>query len=653
MGRRAWDRILFREIKMIETRLLLPLLIALGLSVAIVSPIAAQTSDGSSSSLDTIIVTGTRLTDDLSRIPNSTTVIDRATIEARKDSSVVDLLRAVPGVQITQYGGRGGLTSLFVRGSEPNFTVVMIDGIKVNDPNNTRGGSFDFSTLHVNDIERIEIVRGPQSSIYGSDALAGVINIFTKRGTREFEVTLDAEGGRDEYVRGGVGLSGPVGENGDFSLRAGYVDDGDPVEGNDFTSTAVTGKLVVNPLENMTLRVSGRYADSDAESFPEDSGGPEYAVIRDTDDRDSDDLALGANLDWKLTDSFTLHALGSYYDHDENFDSPGIAPGVRDPVPPNSADTELDRYEVASYMVWSIGSGFSASAGADYWNEEGDSEGFVDFGFPIPTDFNLDRDIVGLFTELKYETSAVTLQGSLRRDDPDDEDDETTAKLGAVYRFSDGFSRLFANWGEGFKLPSFFALGHPLVGNSELKPEKSESWDIGWGQELFDGKLNFTVSYFDNEFKDLIDFDFELFQNVNRSRVDTSGYELEVGYRPLDVLTFTSHVTYLDVDAKEPGVQLRQRPDWRGGVSATWLPFPSWMVNVDWLYVDESFDSSVPTGGMMLDSYNRVDATVTWDATQRLTVTLSVDNLLDEDYEEAIGFPAPDIRPRVGVRYRF
>ncbi|MEJ2161677.1 MAG: TonB-dependent receptor, partial [Chromatiales bacterium] len=524
------------------------------LFLAVVPSASAQTTDVSARDLDTLVVTGTRLRDDLSRVPNSTTVIDLETIEARRDASVVDLLRAVPGVQITQYGGRGGLTSLFVRGSEPNFTVVMIDGIKVNDPNNTRGGSFDFSTLHVNDIERIEIVRGPQSSIYGSDALAGVINIITKRGTRDFEVTVDAEAGRDEYYRGGVGMSGPVGESGDFSLRAGYVDDGDPVEGNDFTSTAVTGKLFVNPLEDMTVRLSGRYTDSD-------------------------DFAIGADMTWELSERFTLHALGSYYDHQENTDSPGIAPGVRDPVPPNGADTELERYEAASYLVWSMGSGFSSTVGADYWNEEGDSKGFVDFGFPIPTDFNLDRDIVGLFGELKYETAAITLQTSVRRDDPDDEDDETSTKFGAVYRFQNGFSRVFANWGEGFKLPSFFALGHPLVGNPELKPEKSEGWDIGWGQELIEGQLSFTVSYYDNEFKDLIDFDFELFTNVNRSRVDTSGYELEFDYRPLDVLSFRAHATYLDIDAKEPGVQLRQRPDWRGGVSATWLPHRDWLVN--------------------------------------------------------------------------
>jgi iron complex outermembrane receptor protein/vitamin B12 transporter len=403
----------------------------------------------------------------------------------------------------------------------------------------------------------------------------------------------------------------------------------------------------------MSLQLSGRYTDSEAEAFPEDSGGPEYAVIRDTDDRDSEDFAIGADFEWGFSEKFTLHALGNYYDHEENFDSPGIAPGVRDPVPPNGSDTDLDRYELASYVVWSIGNGFSATAGGDYWDEEGDAQGFVDFGFPIPTDFNLDRDIVGLFTELKYENAAFTLQGSIRRDDPDDEDDETTRKLGAIYRFSNGFSRVYANWGEGFKLPSFFALGHPLVGNPDLKPEESEGWDIGWGQELFDGRLDFTVTYFDNEFTDLIDFDFELFQNVNRSEVDTSGYELQVGYRPIDTLSLTSHVTYVDIDAKEAGVQLRQRPDWRGGMSATWLPHQNWMVNIDWLYVDESYDSSVPTGGMMLDSYNRVDATVTWDATQRLTVALAIDNLLDEDYEEAIGFPAPDIRPRLGIRYRF
>ena len=158
-----------------------------------------------------VLVTGTRLASPEQLFPGAGTVIDAAEIGARNDATVLDLLREIPGVQISQPGPGGG-PQVFIRGGEPNFTVFLLDGIRVNDLNNTRGGSFDLSSLNVADIERIEIVRGPQSSIYGSGGLAGVINIISRRGGRSLAATTEAEAGGDEYLRGQVGLSGPLGK---------------------------------------------------------------------------------------------------------------------------------------------------------------------------------------------------------------------------------------------------------------------------------------------------------------------------------------------------------------------------------------------------------------------------------------------------------
>jgi len=608
------------------------------------------------SKLDTVVVTGTWLAGTMANVSNSNTIITREEIEARQDLSVLDLLRATAGVQVTQNGGRGGVSSVFVRGGEPNFTIVMIDGIKVNDPNNTRGGSFDFSTLEIAEVERIEIVRGSQSAVYGSDALSGVINIITREGARETSATADAGYGDDDYWQAAGRLSGPIGEAGDYSLRVGKVDDGEPVDGSHFDSTMITGKASLNASEALSLGFTGRYADSNSKSFPEDSGGPDYAVIRQTSSRDQKDLALGSRFTWDMTPRWALNGSASWYRHKEKDVSPGIAPGVRDGVPPTTDDAKLERTEVTLHAVFDVSDTLTATAGADYRREDGNSEGFVEFapGFEVPSDFDIDRNIFGYFAEARYDSTAgLSLQGSLRYDDPEDAGSETTYKAGAVYSFGDGATRAFANWGKGFKLPSFFALASPLVGNPDLKPEKSESWDVGLGHALLDGSLWVNLTWFNNEFKDLIDFDFDLFTNINRSRVNTEGLEFEAQWRLNDAVGLTSHLTYTNIDTHEPGTKLRQRPEWRGGISAQWRPTPDWLVDLDWLYVDDTFDSSVPTGGVTLDRYNRVDVAVTWDATSRLSMILAIDNLLDENFEEAVGFPAPGFRPRLTARYQF
>ena len=158
---------------------------------------------------ENIIVTATRLGGE--QAGSNVSVIDEETIQARNPGSVVDLLRDFPGLFVQQSGGRGSVVSLFTRGAKPNFTLVLLDGVKANDPTNTRGGSYDFSTLDLNDIERIEFVRGPASAVYGSDAVGGVINIISRRGGALPDAALTAEGGSFGFVRAAGHAGGPIG----------------------------------------------------------------------------------------------------------------------------------------------------------------------------------------------------------------------------------------------------------------------------------------------------------------------------------------------------------------------------------------------------------------------------------------------------------
>ena len=617
--------------------------------------VAAETNQAREDA-EVLVVTGTRLSDTVNRLSNSTSIIDLQEIEARNDASFVDLLRGVPGIQVTQPGGRGGVASLFLRGGEPNFTVFMIDGIQVNDPTNTRGGSFDLGTLSLADVERVEIVRGPQSSIYGSDALSGVINVITKSGTDKLTASLEGELGGDDYERGFAEVSGPIGDSGGFSIQGVSLDDGDPVEGSKFELNSVAGKLSWQGWDGLDLQVHGRYADSNGRTFPEDSGGPDFAVIRLVDRKAADDFTIGGDIAWRLNGAWEFIGVASYYDRSDNFVSPGIAAGVRDAVPANGTDSDLDRTNASLRTRFTPVDRLAATVGVDFEREDGQSDGFVEVGpgFELPNSFELKRDIWGVFGEVRFDLLENWLiQGSVRHDDPDEASSETKGKIGTVWALNEGRTRLRANWGKGFKLPSFFALGSSLVGNPDLLPEESESVDVGVQQTLLGESLIVDLTLFYNEFDNLIDFDFDLFTNVNRDSIETQGVELGLDYQITERLGLTGHATYTDIDFRNSDGKLRQRPDWRGGADLRWQPAEAWLVNVGWLYVDETFDSSVPTGARTLESYHRVDANLQWQATERLRLALAVDNLLDEDYEEAIGFPAPDLRARFSARYRF
>lgn len=607
--------------------------------------------------VDNIVVTGTRATDLLSEIPNTTTVIQLEELEMQNAVSVPDALRRLPGVHVVQPSGQGGVARIFVRGGDQNLTMILRDGVRMNDPNDTRGSAFDFSTINLNDIERIEIVRGPQSAVYGSDALAGVINIISKDHADELSGSLFAEGGSDDFIRAALDLSGPVGGGG-FSLRMATKDDGEPVTGTTFESDSLSARMSFGQQNAWNLNLIGNYSDSEGTAFPEDSGGSELAVLRETDSRSAESLRLGLDGRVSIAENWDLNVLATWYDHDSGYLSPGVAPGVRDPmgVPPNGAESNLQRADLALNAVAEINDSLTATFGMDYYDEEGTSDGFVEFfpGFVLPAGFEFNRNVTGAFGELHYKSDlGPILMASIRRDDSSAEEAETTSRLGVLYDFNDGGTTLRANWGQGFSLPGFFALASPLVGNPDLLPETSESFDVGISHRFGDTGVQATVALFHNEFENLIDFEASVFQMINRDRLEVDGVEIQLDYALSEDLSIHLQTTYLDLDLVNSDAQLRQRPDWRAGLTLHWVQSERWLVDASWLYAGESFDTSIPTGNQFLDSYSRADVTVTYRHNDRLHAIVSINNLFDENYYEAIGFPAPGTRGRIGIRYRF
>jgi len=607
-----------------------------------------------------IIVTGSRVATRPDDLAANVTVLSREDFEVEKPAKLSDLLRRVAGVHIDQVGGRGGTGSLYMRGADPNYTLVLVDGVRVNDPTNARGGSFDFSTFDVADVERVEVARGPYSAVYGGDALAGVVNIVTRRAPRDrTQGYLDAMGGAYDTREIVANAGGPLstsGSRGNWNLGVSDSNEGEVVRGNHFDSQRVSGSIDTELGADTTLYASGRYAESSREGFPDDSGGYEFADIRDPEKRDANEAVFGAGVTTRIGDAtFSLSA--GYFDRDDHIDSPGVAPGVRDPfgVPPSVVDTNLTRYSVTLSGTQKISDLLSVAYGIDWLREEGESDGTLDFGFPVPTSFALTRTSWAPFTEVRFDSgTGLSAQAGIRFDKPDDMGSVTSPRVRVAYEFADSGVTLAGAWGKAFKLPSMYALGHPLVGNPDLKAERGESYEIELSQRLLDGKASWSATWFDGEFRNAIDFDpGPPPMLVNRNQVDTDGFELAGHLAMNEQWLLDASVTHARSRIAGTDAELRNRPEWRAGLAAHWSPMAALKLSAAATYVDTSLDSSIPTGDVLLDAYTRVDVSASWQASERIEAYLAVDNLTDQQYEEFVGFESRGIMPRAGVRFSF
>ena len=553
-------------------------------------------------SKDEIVVAGSRLVIPATDLGANVTVLERADFDAAKPGQLGDALRNVAGLHLDQVGGRGGTGSIYLRGADPNYTLVLVNGVRVNDPTNARGGSFDFSTFDLDDVQRIEVARGPYSAVFGGDAMAGVINIVTRSDPRDQEhVSLSATAGdfdtRDIALRahGGAG-------SGSWTLGVSDVNEGEVVRGNQFESRRVSGSLDDLDVADTRIQLTARYAESVRDTFPDDSGGYEFAEIRDTEHREAHESVFGANFSHDIGDGSLALNLG-LFDRGERIDSPGVAPGVRDPfgVPPSVVDSSIERFSATLTGTHNFDDHFVLAYGAEYIHEQGTSDGQLDFGggFVLPTSFDLTRSSWAPFAELRAQTDfGLSAQAGLRVDDPDAYSAVTSPRVRVAYEiWNDGSAddvTLAASWGKAFKLPSMYALGHPLVGNPDLVPERSESYELELAQTFMDGAAHWSATWFSSEFRNAIDFDSgPPPMLVNRNRVDSDGVELAAWMSLEESWRLDMSVTQARSRIASTGGELRNRPDWRAGAGAHWKPVESITLSATATYVGSTFDSSI------------------------------------------------------------
>lgn len=574
--------------------------------------------------------------------------IDRMRIERSLPWSTTDLLRDMAGVHAFDKGGAGGGSYVSIRGGEPNYTLFLLDGAKVNDPTNSQGGAFDLGMLDPAALQSVEVYRGALSAVHGADALSGVVHLRLRRldeGERLRSASVRAD------ATGGDGASATIGSGharGSVLLSAGTSDGGASTGLSTRARRYVLGRA---SHDVGALRVSGLLlqADSHRTGFPEDSGGERLAANRALEH--SDGRLQLARIELAAAPEATLRPRleASWSRQVADTATPAIFPGVLDPVPAIDADTEFLRREVVGDIHLSL-RGIGVVLGAGHLHERGSSRGRIDFGFPLPADFGVARSTRSAFGELAYATDGAGITLGLRRDDPSSQPAHWTARVSTHARLAPDGPSLYASASNGYKLPSLYALAHPLIANPDLRPERSRMLEVGLREQA--GAVRYRLGLFSARYRDLIDFDPALFTNVNRARVASRGVEGELSMPLSPRLALSTQATWLDTDAGD-GVVLRSRPRWLGRVALDWSHADDARL---WAALRRSsgfHDSSIPTGMIQMRGYTTLEAGGDWRLGERLRLTAAIANLLGREYEASIGTPLPANAARVMLTVEF
>lgn len=601
---------------------------------------------------DPIVVTVSAEAIPLSASSASVTLLTREFVENSRAESMADLLRQVPFLYLSQTGGRGGLTTVSLRGGEANFTLVMIDGVPVNDPTNLLGGAVDFAALSTENVEQIEIVRGPMSSLYGSEGIGGVINILTRGGgdVPHFSV----EGALGNFGSGRAGFQSGSRLGGiDWSLSGSWFDIDEQVENDDFSVGTVSFKSELPLGDGKALQFTTRYQDSRSRGFPENGGGPEFSILRDPKVADVEQLTLRMGYQQQVSPDWLYGFDFDLFSRQQDDTAPAVLDGLPPSpraIPPLSSQTGFHRLRVGFTTQLDLTPQLSLNLGARVRSEDGSNDTLI-AGF-IPSVFELERQTLAGTGEVLYRAGRLTLSFGGRMDSAEGFDAVFSPRAGAVVSLGER-TRLKTSWGDGFKLPSFYALGEPNIGNPELQPERSRGLDLGFEHTLEESRLHLSAAVFHNSFRDLVDFSPRLFQLVNRSRATTRGVELGAALPLNGKGRLGGHLQFLDWELQGTTEPLRDRPRWRGGSYADWEIHPRARLRWEILWVGERFDFQLPVPDReTVGGYSTSSLVFGYQLPHGLEAFGRVDNVFDSSYHEFIGFPHPGVYARAGLRLR-
>ena len=572
---------------------------------------------------ENVVVTASLEAERRDDLPASVTVVSAEEIRDRQATAVGELLRSVPGLAVVRSGSPGKVTSLFSRGANSNQTLVLWNGVELNDP---FGGGFDWAFLPTEGVERVEVVRGPFSALYGGDAVGGVVQVLTGR-SRGLGIRL--EGGGDGYRRGSVVSGSDLGAV-HFDLTGNLRRGDGQVENDSYDAEEGMGRASWAPDEATNLALVFRANDSRV-GVPFDFFGTPTPERRQ--DREIRIVAL------------PFHRQGTAWGIDAQASRLTTDLAFRDPGDPFAAgDTEAEARRARAVASYQASDRLWVAGGADWERQEATS---VD---AFTTIDGVHQATWAGFGEVHFQARRFTVDAGLRHDDNDAFGAETTARLGAVAALGAG-ARLRASYGEGFRPPNLVDLYFPGFGNPDLEPERSRSVELGVEGDA--GPWRWSLVGFDNDQTNLIVFDFAsgLPQNVGRAR--SRGAEGELAVRR-GAFRGRLDATYLDAENLDTGQPLTRRPRHSASLVLTWAPgagaaLAGWTLNAVAAYTGDRTD----VGAVELPGYATLDLAAAWSARPWLAPYLRLENLLDRRYEEAAGFPAPGRALVGGLALRF
>lgn len=615
------------------------------------------------SDLEEVVVTAGRNPVAAEKVGRANTVLTGEELEKTQTRYVADALRRVPGVSVSRTGSFGGLTQIRLRGSEANHVLVLIDGVEVA---GTSNGEFDFGSLQVADIERIEVIRGPQSALYGSNAASGVIQIITKGGIRNgFKVTTRSEVGTDKTLLGNVLVQGG-GETFDVALSGavrgteGFNISGYGSEKDGDRNVTLNGKARWDLTEDLhfdgSLRLVDRESDTDDQDFT--WGSSTYAEVIDAPSKvETRELFGGGGLTWELfEDRFVQKLRGEVSD-------------LQNRGRNNSGHYGNDgtRYHISYQGSWvfetpQLWDSAHSLTGAVEWERETYKNVFPSSASQTAAQR---RDLLGYVAEYRgefFDRAFVT--GAVRFDQNNAFEDTLTYSASAAYLFAQTGTRLHASLGTGSTNPTFFEqfgfVPSSFIGNPDLKPETNFGWDIGIEQRFWQDRGVIDITYFNERLQDEIQTRFLPSYSSTPVNLDGTskrqGIEVSLGLELFKDVFVKASYTYLD--AKEPGGEEEiRRPPHSGSLGLTYgFHQNRGTVFVDAVYNGEmkDFDFSVsPTRRVTLSDYIMVNAGADYQLTDTFQLFGRVENLLDQDYEEVYGFNTQGVTAFAGFKAIF
>ena len=597
--------------------------------------------------LNEIVVSATKTSAPIFTVANSISVIDSAEIANSNKSTISELIQNQYGVSFTSQGGRGNLSQVYLRGGDPGHTLVEIDGIEMNmtnDPNNV----FDFTDISTDNIERVEILRGPQSTLYGADALAGVINIITKKGIGKPRISFLTEGGTFNSYKGLLSLSGAK-NNFDYSVSfSREKTDGFSSADIKFGNTEKDGSSRYNIYSRLGLSVSENFklnlltlftkAESSFDQFGGNFGDdPTYIY-----NLEQGAYRLEGNL--SLLDGTWSQKFGISFT--KNLRKYKFDPSVFNPATSRSLydgrRTKIDWQNNFQFNnnLFTLGMETEhEKANSDYlWYNNSFS-----FNSILP---NSQIRTTGIYLQdqINFKNNLYTSVG-IRYDNHQKFGSVFTYRIAPAYIFWKTSTKIKFTYGTGFKAPSLFNLFDPAFGNQNLQPEKSKGWDVGIEQYLLDSNLLLGITYFSNTFDNLFGTD-NNFKTVNIGKAETNGLEFYATYKPVNNLklnfnyTFTNSINK-DINSTEFDLELLRRPQNKATFSADYKLNSVFNIYSDISYIDTRVDkdfSLFPINRVLLKSYILANLSVNAQIYSNINIYGKLNNVFNSDYEEVFGY---------------